>query len=327
MSWLQGKEKCSLLPSTGNPKSGVKPSRDILMWTCDAARDSTRSTRKIYSAMVPWDAFLGLLFTGFFAAGCTYCSLLILRAIRPEFNIPSWVFWLLPDICWMVFPCVFVCMVVMLGQIPRCVIREADMFIIEFITHRRKVPLDQILELVILDDGGQFWALLCKYGIAPFGPDLRFFCGVPSFNGVVCVLLTSNCFWSFAFSLHDPVQFLLDNQRPLDLSAQYKTARRAMLRDGESLDSPRVGMIPGGRRIRVELQHGRRIFVRVENWSAKGKSCGWMSYVSRKGTFLLAKERHDDNRGCGVVGASELLQSYGAAIELTNVTSPIEEDE
>merc|ERR1712151_172543 len=114
------------------------------------------------------------------------------------------------------------------------------------------------------------------------------------------------------FSLEDPVQFLVDNQKPLELGARYRTTNLVRVRDGESLQSKNLGTLRKGQLVRVEEQRGRRVRVQFLETDLHG----WMSYVNQLGRFLLAKERDGSSVNPGTIGASELARSYGSAIEL-----------
>merc|ERR1712216_342277 len=144
-----------------------------------------------------------------------------------------------------------------LSQIPRKVTRKADSLIIEFLLHSHSVPLGDVLELVVLRDGRQFWQLLRRWKVFPSGQRLRLFFGAPSNAGSLCVLLTRRCCWSFVFCLEDSVQFLLDNQRPLSTEATYRAAMKCVLRQEEDLSSERIGTVPRGARLQVLEQRGR----------------------------------------------------------------------
>jgi len=115
--------------------------------------------------------------------------------------------------------------------------------------------------------------------------------------------LDQPCFWSFVFCLKDPVQFLLDNQRPLDLEATYRATVKCVLREAEDLTSMRIGTIPKGARLKVVEQRGRRVFVKMNGSDQEG----WISYLSDKGVALLSKQGLR-GRGpvTGTIGASEL---------------------
>mmetsp|Transcript_146390 Transcript_146390/g.266947 ORF Transcript_146390/g.266947 Transcript_146390/m.266947 type:complete len:221 (+) Transcript_146390:3-665(+) len=200
-----------------------------------------------------------------------------------------------------------------IGQIPRRVVRKADELVIEFFMHSARVPLGDVLELVMLKDGSQFWQLLRRWKVFPSGSQLRCFFGAPSSAGTLCVLLTRHCFWSFVFCLQDPVQFLLDNQKPLVLEASYKTTFRVAVREGEAMNSTRIGNVPKGRYVKVLEQRGRRVFVEVEG----SEVSGWMSYLSAKGVALLTKDRGTSGEAePGMIGASELQRSDDGPLEL-----------
>lgn len=170
-----------------------------------------------------------------------------------------------------------------------------------------------------------FWSLLCSKTVRNSGSCSeggRFFhldhssvvfFGAPSSAGTLCVLLTRHCFWSFVFCLQDPVQFLLDNQKPLVLEANYRTTFRVAVREGEAMSSNRVGNVPKGRYVKVLEQRGRRVLVQVEGSDVNG----WMSYLSVKGVALLAKDRGASGEAePGMIGASELSRSDDGPLEL-----------
>jgi len=119
--------------------------------------------------------------------------------------------------------------------------------------------------------------------VLPYGDKFRLFFGAPSNAGSLCVLLTRRCFWSFVFCLEDPVQFLLDNQRALDLEATYRAMMKCVLREDVDLESTRTGTVPRGSRLKVLEQRGRRVKVRIVGSDTEG----WMSYLSAKGFSLL----------------------------------------
>jgi len=291
-----------------------------LLWTsCDGLFD--QGVSRTYPTIVPWDALGVVLLMGLCASGLAAAPFVLLRAV-PLFKLllPAGLLQALPEIFWIAIFGIVGGVLVVLGQIPTRVVRQPDAFVVEFLLRRHVVPLKDVLELVVLHNGrgGRFGSLLQRWGVFPFGWSVRFFCGVPSSNGVVCVLLTARCFWSFVFCIKDPIPFILDNQRPLDLRARYRTAHAVLLRQGESLESQKVAIVPRGHLLRVDKQHGRRVLVQFE----KSQIGGWMSHISSIGTFLLTKERgcgRGAGRGApvpGALGASELHGSYGSAVEL-----------
>jgi len=283
----------------------------ILLETCDM--DATQSDAfanggsRSYATLVPWDVPVRLIITTVFVIMITLALLFV-----PEF----YEFHQIP-------PALLVFAVVaglsfgtlsVLSQIPRRVTRRADSLVIEFLIHSHTVAIDDVLELVVLRDGRQFWQLLRRWKVFPSGQKLRFFFGAPSNSGSLCVLLTRRCCWSFVFCLEDPVQFLLDNQRALSLEITYRATMKCVLRADEDLKSERTGTVPRGARLKVLEQRGRRVMVKLEG----SESTGWMSYLSQQGVALLAKQTvKGEAAKVGTIGASELSRgSDNALIEL-----------
>jgi hypothetical protein len=303
------------------PAKGLaKDCDDALLWTCDVARDKEQGIKRSYPAMVPWDVLLSLIFMGLFGAFGMLMPFLILRIFYGSWTpIPAPLLELLPEVYWCGIPCMIVGLGLVAGQIPTKIIREPDRLIVELLTSTHIIPIDEVLELVVLNRarGARFTDLLERWFIFPYGWNIHLFRGVPSANGVVCVLLTRQQRWSFVFSLQDPVPFLLDNQRPLEIGARYRTAHKVLLRQGIDLNSPKAAIVPRGHYLRIEKTQGRRIFVKFEGSHVNG----WMSYISMQGHFLLAKDREVGARG--VVGASEFRGNYsGSGIELKELVVP-----
>jgi len=288
---------------------------EVLLWAGDDVEGGRGLTfPRVYQTLMLWDAIITLVVCGPLVAFVVIGILLIVQPTGWERTI----FGMLahPYVIFGGPPALGILTV--LAFMPQRVIREIDSLVFEFAFHRQVVPLGEVRELAALDSGKHnFVALMKRTGTFPFGPNIRCFCGVPSGDGVMFVLLSERCFWSFVFCLQDPVQFLVDNQRPLDLKAKYRTTGNVNVREGESLKSPEVGTVRAGRQLRVEEQRGRRILVQFEGSDTRG----WMSYVNQLGRFLLSKEE-GDSALCpapGTVGASELARSYGTAIEMHSV--------
>lgn len=273
---------------------------EILLETCDVsdsqsdafANGGTRS----YNALVPWDVPLRLVLTSAFLIAITLALIMVpelyeFHKIPPLFLIIA------------VFSGLGLGVMSVLSQIPRRVTRKADSLVIEFLLHSHTVPIGDVLELVVLRDGRQFWQLLRRWKVFPSGQKFRLFFGAPSNAGSLCVLLTRRCFWSFVFCLQDPVQFLLDNQRPLNTEAVYRASMKLVLRQDEDLTSERIGTVPKGARLKVLEQRGRRVMVKLEN----NDTTGWSSYLSAQGVALISKPTvRGQNPNPGTVGASEL---------------------
>mmetsp|Transcript_13132 Transcript_13132/g.24194 ORF Transcript_13132/g.24194 Transcript_13132/m.24194 type:complete len:314 (-) Transcript_13132:59-1000(-) len=270
----------------------------------DILRDGSVQDVKRYPAFVPREVSFR-----FAISGAAVSFAVIMPAILPRMagasSAPSdWVLFLMISLgvaAWILF---------YLVQTPRWIVREPDALVFESRVRHHRVPLDDVLELVVLRNGMHFRQLLRRWDILPFGHRVHFFLGAPSSHDAMVVLLTKSCFWSFIFCLKDPVQFLLDNQRPLDLQATYRVAIKAVLREGESLDSQQLGAIEKGRYVKVVEQCGRRVKVQIGD-----DICGWISYLSNKGWFILVKERQETT-AAGMIGASELARTGESAIEL-----------
>lgn len=293
---------------------------DALVWTCDVARDKEHGVSRSYQAMVPWDVLVSLVLMGLFGAFGMLMPFLILRIFYGSWTpIPAPLLELLPEVYWCGVPCMVVFFVIVVGQIPIRILREPDSLIVELLTSRHVIPIVEVLELVVLNRsrGARFTDLLERWSIFPYGWNFHFFRGLPSTNGVVCVLLTRQQRWSFVFCLQDPVPFLLDNQKSLEVGSRYRTAHKVLLREGIDLTSPKAAIVPRGHYLRIEKQQGRRAFVRFEGSHVNG----WMSYISMEGHFLLAKDREMGAQG--VVGASEFRRTYGGqGIELKELVVP-----
>lgn len=297
----------------GATKGGVDgaPQRDILQsWAIDAKRPGgyiapTRS----YAALVPWDTLGCLAVCGMVAAWLAALLLDALRAPGDAQAVSKGVLLALPAL---------LCGLVL--QSPTRLHRERDALVFEFPLGRRTcVPLEDVLELTVVGGTWELLWLLQRWDVFPFGISLRFFCGLPSGRSTLCVLLTGRPFWSFAFCLEDLTSFLVDSQRPLDLSLGYRTNAKVLVRTGESFTSDEVGSVRPGVRVRLEQQLGHRVSVRFEDGTV-----GWMSYVSKSGQFLLVKDESSGGRACrGAVGCSELSRDYGA-LELGAVELPVE---
>jgi len=295
---------------------------ELLLGTCDALKVKWQNAPKEYRATLPRDVLWRFVLHGLVAAvaaSVVFVLPLLLEPTQVPHNLEegnaSPGFFSGNGVGGALCACATLWLLVLLGQIPKRVVRQSDALVFEFLIYRYSVPLDDVLELVVLRKGSQFRKLLYRWGVFPYGRMLTCFFGARSSTGPVCVLLTRRCLWSFVVSLEDPVQFLLDNQRPLDMEATYRTTSRAALRDGEGLDSKRLATVPVGRQLKIEDQRGRRVLVRLEG----GEDCGWMSYISQQGTSLLAKVRDDAVTvpAPGTVGASELAKSGDAtALEL-----------
>lgn len=290
---------------------------EVLLWAGDDV-EGGRAVKfpRVYDTLMLWDAIITLVVCGPCVAFVMIGILLIVQPTGWERTV----FGLLahPYVIFGGPPALGILTV--MAFMPQRVIREIDSLVFEFAFHRQVVPLGEVRELAALDSGKHhFVALMKRTGTFPFGTNIRCFCGVPSGDGVMFVLLSERCFWSFVFCLRDPVQFLVDNQRPLDLRATYRTTGNVKVRKGESLKSTEVGTVRPGRLLRVEEQRGRRILVQFEGSDTRG----WMSYVNQLGRFLLSKEERDSSAALcpapGTVGASELARSYGTAIEMHSV--------
>jgi len=290
-------------------------SNEVLLERCDAIRDRERCQARAYKATLPPDVMVRLVLHGLLTSIGIVCIVMspwvlgsakVPHSLKQQSSSEAYARDALGAVC-------LVCLLwllMLLGQLPRRVVRKADELVFEFMAYHYSVPIDDVLELIVLSDGSQFRQLLRKWQVFPYGRTICCFFGARSSLCPVCVLLTRRFLWSFIFTLQDPVQFLLDNQRPLDTQALYRTTLKACLRAEESLDSERIGTVLKGRYLRVKEQRGRRIYVSVEN----SELCGWMSYITAKGTSLLAKQR-EGALVPGSIGASELAKTND--VELT----------
>lgn len=310
-------------------KAGGAPlsSAEALVWACDVSRDpdsvgsaAGATKERSYRTLLPWDTLFLLILAGCCGAFGAFLPMLLIRAATGTWlPLPPHVVALLPEIMWCALPCAMAFLFVVVCQVPLRVTREPDAFVIDFPFARHVVNLGEVLEVVVLNYAmvQEFVAVLHKWAIFPFGGKMRCFRGLPSQQGVLCMLLTRHTFWSYLFCVEDPVQFLLDNQRPLDLKAKYWTTHRVQVREGIDLTSPKACIVTQGHSLRIEKQRGRRIYVNFESC----KVTGWMSYISVAGDFLIAKDRQQSSGALqGVVGASELARSYGG-IELRELVT------
>lgn len=296
-------------------RAGADVNDDLLFWTCDALQcdkgANVKTVSKAYACLVPWDVIASLLAVGAITLLAAFFGLFLLQS---AWWLPAPLKVLLPELYGCLFLSVVICGFVVGAQVPRKLTRQGDALIMEFLFFRHVVPLTDVLELVVLDSGWQFFRLLRRWHVFPFGLLFKLFCGVPSSRGAVCVLLTTHCCWSFIFCLKEPVKFLLDTQKPLDTCALYETSRLILLRAGADFSSQELGDVPGGRRLTILEQKAHRVRVRFED----GRM-GWMSYVSKRGFVLLRKVRSGLAVPQGTVGASELSfqqSTYGSAIEM-----------
>jgi len=162
---------------------------DILMETCDGLLASQSDAfcnggSRTYPAQVPWDVPLRLAVSSFVIIAFTLVAILVpelyeFHKIPPTMLTVAVIFGLL------------IGGFAVLSQIPKNVVRKADSLEIQFFTHSHRVPLDDVLELVVLRDGRQFWQLLRRWKVFPNGQRFSFFFGAPSNNESLCVLLTS----------------------------------------------------------------------------------------------------------------------------------------
>lgn len=308
--------------ATGEPEWSEEQSSELLLiGTCDGLEASGKqrsgsAPSKAYRAVLPRDVLIRLAIYGFLIALAATFAFLVPSTMHAVGEVPhhlkhgqehrGW----LPVLGACVFLFCLIWVALLLLHIPKRVVREADAIVFEFLLYRHSVPLKDVLELVVLNNGRQFQQLLQRWDVFPHGRTLRCFLGALSRSGgPVCVLLARRFMWSFVFCLEDPVQFLLDNQKPLDVEATYCTRRKAALREGEGVDTKRLADVPKGRLLRVEEQRGRRVRVRIETQSRGAEEVevtGWMSYITTKGVALLTKERMRDGPAAGTVGASEL---------------------
>eukprot|EP00929_Paragymnodinium_shiwhaense_P003652 TRINITY_DN104247_c0_g1_i1.p1 TRINITY_DN104247_c0_g1~~TRINITY_DN104247_c0_g1_i1.p1 ORF type:complete len:342 (-),score=31.68 TRINITY_DN104247_c0_g1_i1:32-1057(-) len=314
-------EKAPLRPS--NVEAAIDKGRgveNLSHWASEAALSARGrgAPSRSYAASVPWDTLATLTFLSTFAT----LSFLIVYRTCIESTLPTlrdgYEFILLPGVVSLVAAFIF--------QVPRRVVREHDALVVEFsLGIRVTVPLEDVAELVALGSCNDYFRLLGRWSVFPFGTELRFFRGFPTMAGTVCVLLSSRCFSNFFLCLepNDLIQFLVDNQKPLDLTARYQTAGHVLVRKGESLLSPEIGTVKPRHWLRVEKQVGRRVLVRFEQSGVEG----WISYVSQSGHFLIRKEGSNSLSASqpvrGAVGASQLMRGYGAtpsdAVELAGL--------
>lgn len=278
---------------------------EVLLETCDVevGRAFNNGDSRSYKALVPWDIPIRLALTS-----CLILIALLALVFVPELyeyhNIPPW------TLTVAVLLGLGLGVVSVISQIPRRIVRQADSLVIEFLLRSHTVPLEDVLELVVLRDGRQFWQLLKRWKVLPYGQKFRLFFGAPSRTGALCVVLTRRCCWSFVFCLEDPVQFLLDNQKPLSKEATYKAALKCVLREDEGLESTRIGTVPRGSNLQVLEQRGRRVKVKF------GESEGWISIYTQKGIALLMKQNYNKEAVPGTIGASELCRSGDAPTEM-----------
>jgi len=291
---------------------------NLLMETCDVTGSQSdafcNGGSRTYPTMVPWDVPFRLAITSIIIILAT-CALILVPELYEYHQIPSH-FLIFAVVGGLGFGGLSV-----LSQIPKSVTRKADSLVIEFLLHSHTVSLGDVLELVVLRDGKQFRQLMRRWKVFPSGGKLRLFFGAPSNAGSLCVLLTRRCLWSFCFCLEDPVQFLLDNQRPLNQDAHYRAALKCVLRQDEDMDSDRIGTVPRGASLRILEQRGRRVLVQLEGT----ESSGWMSYLTPAGVALLCKQAARGERmKAGTIGASELSRDDNCLIELGHKGSGLE---
>jgi len=300
------------------PKSVSRDCDEALLWACDVSREKEHGVTRSYQALVPWDVLVSLVVMGAFGAFGMFIPFLILRFFYGSWTpVPRPLLDLLPEVYFVGVPCMVVFLALVVGQIPIRIIREPDSLIVELLTSRHVIPIAEVLELVVLNPtrGARFTDLLQRWSIFPYGWNFHLFRGLPSGNGVVCVLLTRQQRWSFVFCLQEPVPFLLDNQKSLEVGRRYRTAHKVLLREGADMSSPKAAIVPRGHYLTIDQQQGRRCRVRFEGSHVHG----WMSYISVQGHFLLAKDRECGVQG--VVGASEFRNTYGGGgIELKELT-------
>lgn len=280
---------------------------ELLLETCDVSvgRAGLSETRS-YTTLVPWDVPLRLAATSLCVVVIAW-TMVAVPELYEFHRIPPTM------LAVAVSGGLLLGAAMVVSQIPRRVIRKDDELEIEFVLHSHHVPLGDVLELVMLKDGSQFWQLLRRWKVWPRGRQLRCFFGAPSSAGTLCVLLTRRCFWSFVFCLQDPVQFLLDNQKPLVLEASYRTNYKVAVREDESMASEKIATISKGRYVKVLEQRGRRVLIELEGSEVKG----WMSYLSSKGVALLSKHRGNAGEAePGMIGASEFTRSDDGPLEL-----------
>mmetsp|Transcript_66302 Transcript_66302/g.158618 ORF Transcript_66302/g.158618 Transcript_66302/m.158618 type:complete len:311 (+) Transcript_66302:33-965(+) len=293
----------SALSATGYSTTGAAEGLTDHLAEFDIIRDDRQTETRRYEAFVPQEVRIRFLASGFGMALAVLVPATLPRLVNPTFT-PS-----LTVVIGTIILSLSIWGLYYLAQTFKWIVREGDTLVFETILCRHKVQLGDVVELVVLRNGTHFRQLMRRWGVMPFGPKMHIFLGAPSNHDAMVVLLTRGCFWSYIFCLQDPVRFLLDNQRPLDLQATYRVAIKAVLREGESLESQQLGAIDRGSRVRVEEQRGRRVRVRTDN-----DISGWISYISHKGWFILLKERKQ-GESAGVIGASELARSGDGAAE------------
>jgi|ERR1719296_45275 len=315
MKWLsKDPERGALLKPSGHG-SARRSTGDALRWTCDADSSSAQVGRE-YQTKAPWDTVLLLLLL---AIGSYFLEGALHDETHGHEETAHW------SGCWMLmtsFACVALAVLALLLN-PTTVRRETDSFVIHYPLHKSILHVGDVLELVMVSSLEDFFDLVVRWGVFPFGSRLTLFCGVWSGQSAACAVLTSNMFFSFYFCLEDPIKFLVDNQRPLDLKQRYRTLGRVLVREGELLTTKKIGMVRKGATLRIERQSGRRVFVHFEDT----KVSGWMSYINQLGHFLLSKEANSlVAPAAGTVGASEFARSYGATIELPSMLPEGEEE-
>jgi hypothetical protein len=293
--------------------TGAEEGDEILLETCDVTGTQSdafsNGGSRSYATLVPWDVPFRLVITSLIIIGVTV-ALVFVPELYEYHHIPTGI------LIGAVVGGIAAGALSVLSQIPRRVTRKADSLIIEFMLHSHTVPLGDVLELVVLRDGRQFWQLLRRWKVFPSGGKLRLFFGAPSNAGSLCVLLTRRLFWSFCFCLQDPVQFLLDNQRPLNTEVTYRATLKCVMRREEDLSSERIGTVPRGARIKVLEQRGRRVLVKLEGT----ETVGWMSYLTPQGVALLTKQSVKGEKAtAGTIGASELSRTDTCLMELGRV--------
>jgi hypothetical protein len=283
---------------------------EILLEACDVTGTQSdafaNGGSRSYATVVPWDVPARLAISSMICI-CICFAVLSVPELYEYHRIPP----LMLTVA--VIAGLGVGAICVTAAIPKRVTRKSESLVIDFLLHSHKVPLSDVLELVVLRDGRQFWQLLRKWKVFPSGQKLRLFFGAHSNANSLCVLLTRRRFWSFVFCLEDPVQFLLDNQRPLSQDTTYISTMKCVLRQDESIDSEKIGTVPRGTRLKVLEQRGRRVMIKMEG----GSDTGWMSYLTEQGVALLSKPKVKGEQGVpGTIGASEFSRTGGSAMEL-----------
>lgn len=304
---LSSNERGSLLapPVRRGPHRGERggvSGADILNWSKHA--DEAGAQRREYPLLVPWDMWLliGTSSATLFAL-CRWvwtgnASQEKLELFRQETLLVG----------------AFVILLSVLFT-PRRVIYQSETFSVEFPIKVILIPAKDMLELMMVYNPGHVIDLFWRWGIFPFGSTFRFFLGMPSFQGSACALLANDGRWSCFFHPADPIQFLVDIQKPIDLKSIYRNVGDVLVRRGVTLDTKIVGTVRAGQQLRVEQQNGRRVYVHFLN----KKLSGWISHINQLGYFLLTKEQDAGLAAAGTVGASVLAVSYGSTIELPPV--------